>query len=369
MIHSEVKAVDVYRCSAALTPDARIAPAILRVADAVFVSIEPDDGSGAGATNLPGTVVPGLVDMQVNGFGPRDVLEATPDAVAAIATALLAHGVTAWCPTVISTSVQVRLRALDAIAEAKRTDAGARILGAHLEGPWLSPVRAGAHDPSVLESPSTAAVARSIERHNGLVRIVTLAPELEGALTAIGELVAAGVVASLGHTDATLDQARAGIDAGATMVTHLFNAMRPLHHREPGIIGAALGDDRVTCGLIADGTHVHPSLVALALHAKPNRIALVSDVVSGEGGKVARLDDGTIAGSLCALDEGVRVAAAAGTGVATVVTAATRTPADVLGEPCGRLDPGAPADFVVLDDDLRPTATYIGGELVWSAHA
>jgi N-acetylglucosamine-6-phosphate deacetylase len=369
MIHSEVKAVDVYGCSAALTPDARIAPAVIRVTDGKVASIEPDDGSGAGATVLKGTVVPGFVDLQVNGFGPRDVTECTPEAITAIATALLARGVTAWCPTIISTSEDVRLRALDAIADARKAGAGARILGAHLEGPWLSPVRAGAHDPSVLETPTAAAVARSIERQDGLVRIVTLAPELEGGLDAIAELAGAGVVASLGHTDATLSEERAGIDAGATMVTHLFNAMRPLHHREPGIIGAALADDRVTCGLIGDGTHVHPSLVAFTLRARPNNVALVSDVVSGEGDKVAKLPDGTIAGSLCALDEGIRVAAAAGAEVATVIAAATRTPSSLMGEPCGRLEPGAPADFVVLANDLRPTATYVGGKLVWSAHA
>src|SRR5438067_2422634 len=135
MIHSEVKAVDVYRCSAALTPDARIAPAVIRVAEAKVVSIDPDDGSGAEATELTGTVVPGFVDLQVNGFGPRDVTECTPEAITAIATALLSRGVTAWCPTIISTPEDVRLRALDAIATAKAGGGGARILGAHLEGP------------------------------------------------------------------------------------------------------------------------------------------------------------------------------------------------------------------------------------------
>jgi N-acetylglucosamine-6-phosphate deacetylase len=145
--------------------------------------------------------------------------------------------------------------------------------------------------------------------------------------------------------------------------------MRPLHQRDPGVVGAALTDDRVTCGLIADGTHVHPLLVALTLRSKPGHVALVSDVVSGGGGAVATLADGTIAGSHIALDEGVRVAVGQGIEPAGAVAAASRVPAALLGEPYGTLDPGAPADFVVLDESLRPTATYVGGELVWSADA
>jgi N-acetylglucosamine-6-phosphate deacetylase len=164
-----------------------------------------------------------------------------------------------------------------------------------------------------------------------------------------------------------LDEAMAGIDAGARMVTHLFNAMRPLHHRDPGVVTAALVDDRITCGLIGDGAHVHPALMAFTLRTRPGHVALVSDVVSGSGDRVARLADGTLMGSLVAVDESIRVAVAAGVGLAPAVAAATRTPALVLGEPVGRLEPGCLADFVVLDEALRPTATYVGGELLWAA--
>jgi N-acetylglucosamine-6-phosphate deacetylase len=276
--------------------------------------------------------------------------------------------VTAWLPTIVSSSEDLRLRALDAIAEARsRSAPGARILGAHLEGPWLSPKRAGAHDPAVLEPPTPDVIERSIGRHDGLVRVVTLAPEIRGGVDAIRSLSRAGVVASLGHTDATLDEAMAGLDAGASMVTHLFNAMRPLHHRDPGVVTAALVDDRITCGLIADAMHVHPTLVAFTLRARPEHVALVSDAVAGEGDRVARLPDGTLAGSLVALDEGVRVAVATGVDIADAVAAATAIPAAVVHEPYGRLESGAPADFTVLDDNLHPTATYMGGELVWSA--
>ena len=364
MIHSQVKTVEptTFRCDSLVVPGGRLIPGLLRVAGGLVVSAGPDT-PGTEAVLLHGTVIPGLVDLQVNGFGPHDVLDGKPQTVDAIRRALLPHGVTTWLPTIVSCPEEVRLRALDAIAEA-----GA--LGAHLEGPWLNPVRAGAHDPDALTLPDAAAVARSIERHAGLVRIVTLAPELPEALDAIRTLAREGVVASMGHTDATLDEALAGADAGARMVTHLFNAMRPLHHRDPGVVTAAFTDDRVTCGLIADGEHVHPSLVGFTLRTCGDHVALVSDVVSGpDGQRTARLPDGTLSGSLVALDEGVRVAVSAGVPLETAVAAATRVPADALGESIGGLEPGRRADFVVLDDELRPTATYVGGELVWALDA
>jgi N-acetylglucosamine-6-phosphate deacetylase len=368
MIHSEVKIVELkdFRCDSLMTPGSRFEPGFLRVGDGLVSSAGADDPGGE-AIRLHGTVVPGFVDLQVNGLGPHDVLAATPEAITAIGRNLLTRGVTAWLPTIVSSDEDLRLRALDAIAEAMRSPAGARILGAHLEGPWLSPARAGAHDPAKLAAPTPDAVERSISRHTGLVRIVTLAPEIEGGIDTIRTLARGGVVVSLGHTDATLDQAMAGIDAGARMITHLYNAMRPLHHRDPGVVTAALIDDRVTCGLIADGEHVHPALVAFTLRTRAGHVALVSDAVSGDGARAARLRDGTLAGSLVALDEGVRVAVEAGVELGTAITAATQAPADLAGERMGRLESGYSADFVVLDNDLAPGATYIGGELVWSA--
>jgi len=363
MIHSEVKTVDqtTFRCDVLLDPRNRFEPGLLRVASARVVSAGPDE-PGAEAIRLRGTVVPGLVDLQVNGFGPHDLRDGRPETVGAVGRALLAHGVTAWLPTIVSTDEQTRLRALDAIDAAKMST----VLGAHLEGPWLSPLRAGAHDPGALTTPTPDELARSIGRHDGLVRIVTLAPEIDGGVDAIRTLTRAGIVASLGHTDATLDEALAGVDAGARMVTHLFNAMRPLHHRDPGVVTAALTDDRITCGLIADGEHVHPALVGFTLRSRAGHVAMVSDVVAGDGGRTARLPDGTLAGSLVALDEGVRVAVQAGADLVTVVTAATSTPGRLLGSDVGRLEPGSRADFVVLDETLHPTATYVGGELVWA---
>ena len=354
-----------FRCDSLLTTGGTLAPGFLRVERGLVAEVGAGD-PGGDAVDVRGTTVPGFIDVQVNGVGLYDVRHGTAEAIDAMARSLAARGVTAWLPTVVSSDEDVRLEALDAIAEAKTSARGARVLGAHLEGPWLSPVRAGAHDPAKLAAPSPDAVERSVGRHEALVRIVTLAPEIEGGVEAIRALARRGVVASLGHTDATLDEALAGIDAGARMVTHLYNAMRPLHHRDPGVVTAALVDDRISCGLIADGEHVHPALVRFTMDNRAGRIALVSDMVSGEGTRAARLEDGTLAGSLVALDEGVRVAVGAGVGLDAAVAAATLVPANILGERRGRLERGFAADFVVLDEDLVPAATYIGGELVWS---
>lgn len=357
-----------------LTPRARVAPALLRASAGRIVSVEHAT-SAEGAERLPGTVIPGLVDLQVNGWGHRNVLEASTHAVEDIAISLLSQGVTAWLPTIVSAPALDRLEAIDAVAEAmgrqrRGVVKGSRILGVHLEGPWISRARAGAHDPGALEPPNMLSIEQSLGRRPGVVRIVTLAPELPAGLDAVRRVVASGAVASMGHTDASYEEATGAILAGARMATHLYNAMRPMHHREPGVIGAALVDPRVVAGVIADGIHLDPAIVLLAFRAKPERVALVSDVVAGESPdgleNAARLSDGTLAGSLAGLCDGIDTAVRAGVAFEDAIQAATLTPAELMRVPLGRLTPGAPADFVVLGDDLRPRATYLGGERVWS---
>ncbi len=350
-----------------------MAPALLRVADAVVTSVENVGPGPATGTKLDGLVAPGLVDLQVNGWGAHDVLEGTVAAIEDIAEQLLVEGVTSWLPTVVSAPASARLEAIDAIAEAMERQrhgaSGARILGAHLEGPWITRARAGAHDPAALEAPNMLSIEQSLTHRPGVVRLVTLAPEMPGGLDAVRQIVTHGAVASIGHSDASLDEAVRAVNAGARMATHLFNAMRPLHHREPGVVGAVLTDQRVVAGVIADGVHLDPSTVLLVFRAKPERVALVSDVVAGErsgGADAVRLSDGTLAGGLTGLLDGVRVASAAGVMFEDAIQAATLTPAEVLRMPVGRISPGAPADFVVLDDALQPRATYLGGERVWS---
>ncbi len=358
-----------YLCRRLLTPRETLSPGILRTDSGRITFAGPPSRRDNDADELNGTVVPGLIDLQVNGWARWPVLGATPDDITAIGEALAAEGVTAWCPTIVSSTEEQRLASLDAVAAAKPE--GARVIGVHLEGPWISPVRKGAHDESVLEAPAPDVLERSLGRHEGLVRIVTLAPELRGGYDAVQQVVAAGAVASIGHSDASFDEATKAADAGARMATHLFNAMRGLHHREPGIAGAVLTDQRLTAGLISDGEHVDPPMVVLAFRAKTaGRIALVSDVVPSEyadtSSGMPRRPDGTLAGALASLSDGVRIAVTAGVPFEDAVVAATLTPATLVGDGAGRLEPRAPADFVVLDDDLRPRETYIAGRRAWA---
>lgn len=364
----------VFLCPTVVTPRERIDHAAIQVADGRVVAIERNAAPDPGAVRLDGTVVPGLIDLQVNGWGPRNVLEGTVQAVEDIALALLEQGVTAWVPTIVSCPVMTRLAAIDAIADAAVRQRrgivhGAHILGAHLEGPWIAASRAGAHDVGVLEPPNPLSIEQSLGRQPGLVKIVTLAPELPGGLDAVRRVVRSGAVASIGHTDASFDEACEAFVAGASMATHLFNAMRPMHHRDPGVIGAVLTDPHVVAGVIADGIHLHPATVALVFRAKPERVALVSDVVAGEtsAARIATLTDGTLAGSLAGLWEGVAATVEMGVMLSDAVQAATLTPAELLHVKLGTLTPGSAADFAVLDDRLRPQATYMGGERVWSA--
>jgi N-acetylglucosamine-6-phosphate deacetylase len=220
-----------------------------------------------------------------------------------------------------------------------------------------------------------------------VLRVMTLAPEVEGGLAAVAALVSAGVVASVGHSDATAAQVAAAADAGARMVTHLFNAQRPFHHRDPGVPGQALADPRLTSGLIADPSHVSLTACAIALAAAPGRICLVTDAAAPAGmppgryqlggepievrpgeGQAPRLADGTLAGSVLRMDQAVANTVAAGVGVAEAVAAATRVPADLIGRPdLGRLTPGAAADLAWLGDDLRARAAWVAGEQVYLA--
>jgi N-acetylglucosamine-6-phosphate deacetylase len=254
----------------------------------------------------------------------------------------------------------------------------------HVEGPYLSSQRAGAHDPGLLRDPDGAEIQGWL-RASG-VRILTLAPERPGAIEAIEQLVAAGVVASIGHTDADAPTTVRAIDAGATYATHLFNAMSPLAHRAPGAPGALLRDERVTLGMILDGHHLDPGVVDLVARLADGRISLVSDAIAALGlpdgthslggavvevrDGVARLPDGTLAGSVAGLDACVRAFAAITGSARAAVDAVTATPARLLGDrDRGRLDVGARADVVLLDSALAVRTTIIGGVVAFEASA
>jgi N-acetylglucosamine-6-phosphate deacetylase len=298
-----------------------------------------DRGSGAN----------GLIDLQVNGAAGHD-LTSEPEAVWVVGEALAAYGLAAWLPTLVSPSWAIVERARAAFAAGPPAGyRGATVLGWHVEGPFLAPTRAGAHDPASLRAPDPGAVADWSPASG--IRLVTLAPELPGALGVVDRLIAAGIVVSAGHSAATYDEARAGFDAGIRAVTHLFNAMSPLDHRDPGLPGAALADNRVTIGLIPDGLHVHPAMVAVVRRAVGiDRLAIVTDaiaalgmspgayrlagrdVVFDEAEGSARLPSGGLAGSVLSMDQAVRnLATFTGCSEHDAHAAATTVPARLLG--------------------------------------
>ncbi|MGE5133885.1 MAG: N-acetylglucosamine-6-phosphate deacetylase [Gemmatimonadota bacterium] len=348
----------------------------------------PDAGRGRERIELAaGTLVPGFVDLQVNGYYGTDFGDTDADGWAAVASRLPETGTTAFLPTFVTAPLPRLAAALRSAGKIiPRIERGARMLGVHLEGPFLSPARRGAHNPAWLTAPAPAAVGELLAAGSGVLRLVTLAPELDGGLAAVRQLAAAGTVVSVGHSDATAAQVAAAADAGARMVTHLYNAQRPLHHREPGVVGQALADPRLTSGLIADLVHVAAQACLIAFAAAPGRICLVTDAAAcaglppGDyllGGEPIRLPpgaaapvrpDGMLAGSALRMDRAVANLVSAGAGLAAAVAAATRVPADLIGEPgLGRLAPGARADLAWLDGDLRTRGTWVAGEQVYRA--
>ena len=321
--------------------------------------------SGRGA----GTAIPGLVDAQVNGYAGVDLLAAEPEALVELGEALLRDGVFAYLPTLITSDVDHMLAALRRIAAlGERRARGAAIIGVHLEGPFLSPERAGAHPADYLRSPSVPLLDLLLAA--GPVRMVTLAPELSGALELIEICVSRGIVVSLGHSNASSDEAARAFAAGASAVTHLFNAMAPIGGRAPGLAGTALATDGVGIQLIADGAHVSDELIRLAFAAAPGRCSLVSDAIAAAGlgdgdyrvgsvaievrGGIARRADRTLAGSAARLRDGLARLAELGIDRGHAITAVTARPASLIGaSDFGVLERGGRADVLVVDDELR----------------
>jgi N-acetylglucosamine-6-phosphate deacetylase len=351
------------------------------------------EGAPPGAADVAladGYLAPGFVDLQVNGYYGVELQDARPDGWAHVIERLPETGTTAFVPTFVTAPVERLARALrEAATFRQELPFGARVLGVHLEGPFLSPDRRGAHNPAWLTDPSPSAVDDLIDAGGDLLRLVTLAPERPGGLAAVTRLAAAGKLVSVGHTDATAAQVAAAADAGARMVTHLYNAQRPLGNYEPGVVGQALTDPRLTSGLIADLHHVNVPACLIALAAAPGRIALVTDAAACAGmppgryllggepielppgaGQPPRRPGGGLAGSALRMDAAVANLAGAGVSLPDLITAATSIPADLIGCPdLGRIAPGAAGDLVWLGPDLQARATWIGGRQVFGATA
>lgn len=337
------------------------------------------------AVGLPGgrsgIAVPGLVDLQVNGFRGIDLLYAAGDDVARLGVELARTGVLWYQPTLITAPAELTRLALSTIGEraaaAPGDGASARILGAHLEGPFLSATRPGAHSPEYLRRPDLDLLASYLVAGSA-VSMVTLAPELPRAGELIDGLIGRGITVSLGHTDADAATAHAAFDAGVRTVTHLFNAMRPFGQRDPGVVGAALVRDDVVVQLIADGAHLAPETILATWRACRGRVALVSDVTAaggmGDGAfrlgpiditvedGVARNDEGSLAGAVRPLAWGLRMLIELGVPIGEAVEAVTRTPARIIGRnDIAALRPGAAADLVILDDDFAVASVLVRG--------
>ncbi|MES9535706.1 N-acetylglucosamine-6-phosphate deacetylase [Actinomadura sp. NPDC000600] len=364
-------------------PHRVVSPGYVRVADGVIAEAGEGRPQGAPDVHLPdGLLAPGLVDLQVNGYFGHDMVDADEAAWHTVVSRLPETGVTAFLPTFITAPVRTQAEALRRTRDLlPGLPAGTRVLGVHLEGPFLSEKRKGAHNAAHLTDPLPGDIETLLE--TGLVKLVTLAPERNGALEAIRTLTAAGVLVSVGHSDATAAQVAAAADAGARKVTHIFNAQTGVHHRDPGVAVQALIDERLSPGLILDLHHVAPEVATLVFRAAAGRVVLVTDAASAAGMPPGAYDlggepitmpeqgpplraDGTIAGSGLRLDEAVGNAIALGVGAAAAVDAATRIPADLVGRPdLGRIAPGAAADLVWLGPDHRAHATWVNGQEVF----
>ena len=372
-----------------VTPDSRTTPADVLIEDGRIAAVGPGLATdGAEIVDLSGAVVaPGFIDVHVHGGGGHPLITPDPGEIEAYARWAVSQGVTSFLATVCAPTLDAALDCLAACASTRASTDGATLLGVNLEGPFVSPERRGALPPSWLATPDVDTFRRLLGASAGKLRLMTVAPELQGSADVIREALSAGVRVSLGHTDATYEVARDAFAAGASHVTHAFNAMRPFHHREPGPLGAALEAEGVTVEVIADGVHLHPATVrTLVSPFGPERIALITDGVTPAGlsegtfriGDVEvrlkdgemRLPDGTISGSVATMADVVRNVVRWGiSDLAAATMMASTTPARALGrsERRGRVAPGYDADLVALTDDLSVAATWVAGRLAYRA--
>lgn len=332
---------------------------------------------GSAIAGVGALLAPGFIDIHGHGGGGF-AFDDGPDEIRAARAVHRAHGTTRALVSLVTAPLDTLERRAAMIADLTRTDAD--ILGSHLEGPFLDVARKGAHDAALLRPPAHDDVARLLDAGRGTVRQVTIAPELDGGLDAIRLVVAAGAAAAVGHTSADFAQSAAAFDAGATILTHAFNAMPGLHHRDPGPVAAAAADPRVTLEVIADGVHVHHEVVRVAFAAAPGRIALITDAMAAAGSADGRYElgsleveviDGTarlvqggaIAGSTLTQDAALRFAVKAGIPLADVIASLTTIPARAIGraDDLGALSPGYLADAVLLTADYAVRRVWAGG--------
>ena len=386
----------VIHASRILTPDEEISDGIIIVEGSRIAAVGHRDTTRipAGASDFVAagmTVVPGFIDLHIHGAGGHDVMEGNARALDRICATVARHGTTSIVATTVTASVEDTCHSLEGIARyirnheksefaSKENRATAEILGVHLEGPFISKAQRGVHPPDAIAKPSIEILDKFVKAADGLVRILTIAPELPGALQVISHAAAAKIVVALGHTDADYEQARAAIDAGARHCVHIYNAMRPFAHRDPGVIGAIFTDPDVTAEVIADLVHVAGPAIQVLIGTKGfDTVLLVSDGIAATGmpdgnyrlgnfevsvkDGVARNSEGKLAGSTLTLDRALRNVVALGVPMTDAVRMATVLPARRLGlaGKKGIIAEGADADLVALTPDLRVAAVMTRG--------
>ena len=394
-----MKALKAIVAGTIFTPDEEIRDGVILVEGHRIAKVGPREQvkipQGAAVIDYQDrTVVPGFIDIHIHGAVGYDLMEGTPEAVTAVGKYLARHGTTSFAATTVAASLERTLNAAKGLADIIRASNSShvvsdKIVGAqpvciHLEGPFLNVKRRGAHPASQIQKPSTELLARLLDAADGTARILTLAPELEGALTVLEFARSRELKVGIGHSNATYEQAKSAIEAGATHAVHCFNAMRPFMHRDAGIIGAVLTDDRVSAELICDGIHVEPTAIRLLVRSKGvERLILVSDSLSGAGmpdgnyrlgnftvhvaGGVCRTVEGNLAGSTIMLDAALRnLAAYTGLSYRQCLPSVTSNPARILGleNQKGVIAPRADADLAVLDQQFYVTQTYVRGRPV-----